>query len=71
MLVLENDGFRPAPPYGAEFHQWLIVGCRVETDRHVFGPVGVDEKYTPQQYSLGIECRTSRPEGADIGRNVG
>ena len=44
MLVFENVGFRPAPPYGAEFHQWLIVACAVETDRHVFGPVCVDEK---------------------------
>jgi len=44
MLVLENDGFRPAPPYGAEFHQPLIVACTVETDRHVLCPVGVDEK---------------------------
>jgi len=27
-----------------DFHQRLKVACRVETDRHVLGPFGVDEK---------------------------
>ena len=44
MQVLQNDGFRPAPPFGDEFHQRLIVASRVEIDIHVFGRVGFDEK---------------------------
>ena len=34
MLVLKNDGFRPTPTYGAEFHTRLIVACRIQTDRY-------------------------------------
>jgi len=71
MLVLENDGFKPASPYGVEFHQRLIVACRVETDRHVLGPVGVHEKQACQQHSLGIERSTRKTVGADVGREVG
>ena len=71
MLVCKKDRFRPASPYGAEFHQRLIVASGVETDRHVLGPVRVDEKKAPEQHSLGIECGTGRPVGADVGRDVG
>jgi len=35
MHVFEKDGFRPASPYGDEYHQRLIVASRLETDRHV------------------------------------
>jgi len=56
MLVFEYDGFRPPPTYGADFHQWLIVACRVETNRHVLGTVGVDEKYTSEHHSLGSKA---------------
>jgi len=71
MLVFENDGFRPAPSYGAEFQQRLIVACRVETDRHVLSPVGVDEKQASQHHWLVIEGCTARPVDADVGRVVG
>jgi len=71
MLDFENYGFQPSSPYGAEFHQWLIFTCRVETDGHVLGPVRVDEEQAPQLHSLGIECWTARPVGTDVGRGVG
>ena len=70
MLTFENDGFRPAPPYGAEFHQKLIVAYRVEPDRYVLVPVRVDEEQAPQQHSLRIDCRTGRPVGSDVERGV-
>jgi len=71
MLVCEKDRFRPASPYGVEFSQRLIVACKVETDRHIIGPVRVDEEQASQQHSLGIECGTVRPVGTDVERGVG
>jgi len=60
MLVCEEDGFRRAPPYGAEFHQRLIVASGVETDRHILGFCRVDEEQAHEQDHLGIECWTGR-----------
>jgi len=68
MLVCENDGFRPASPYSAKFHQRLIVAKGVETDSHVLGHVRVDEEQVAEQYSLGTECWTGRPVGTDVGQ---
>jgi len=45
LFVGENEGLGSASPNGAEFHQWLIVACRVESDRHVLGLVFIDEKH--------------------------
>jgi len=45
LFVGENEGLGPSPPNGAEFHQELIIACRVVTDRHVLGLVYVDEEY--------------------------
>jgi len=44
LFVGENEGLGPTPPNGAEFHQGLIIACRVVTDRHVLGLVFVDEE---------------------------
>jgi hypothetical protein len=35
----------------------LVVTCRVESNRHVFGPVLVYEKQATKQHPLWIECR--------------
>ena len=35
LLVAKNDGFRPAPPGGAEFHKALIVRSGVDSCIHV------------------------------------
>jgi len=70
MLVSEKDGFRHAPPYGVEFHQRQIVAIGVETERHVYGPLRVEE-HAPEKDSLRIERRTGRPVGTDFERGVG
>jgi len=35
LIVGENEGLGSAPPNDAEFHQGLIIACRLETDRQV------------------------------------
>jgi len=66
-FVGENEALGPAPPNGSEFHQGLIIACRVVTDRHVLGLVFVDEKHAAQKDPLGIEGRIGGPLGTDVG----
>ena len=63
----KNEGLGPSPPNGAEFHQGLIMACRIEADRHVLGVVLVDEEHAPEQDPLGIEGWISGPVGTDVG----
>jgi len=67
LFVGENEGLGPSPPNGSEFHQWLIIACRIETDRHVLGLVFVDEEYATEQDPLGIEGWISPPVGTEVG----
>jgi len=67
LFVGENEGLGPSPPNGAEFHQGLIIACRIEADRHVLGLVLVDEEHAPEQDPLGIEGWINRPVGTDVG----
>ena len=48
LFVGENEGLGPSPPNGAEFHQGLIIACRLEADRHVLGLVLVDDEHAPE-----------------------
>jgi len=67
LFVGENEGFGPAPSNGAEFHQGLIIACKLVTDRHVLGLFFVDEKHAPEQDPLRIEGRIGGPVGTDVG----
>jgi len=67
LFVGENEGLGSAPPNGAEFHQGLIIACRIEADRHVLGLVLVNEEHAPEQDPLGIDGWISRPVGTDVG----
>jgi len=51
----------------------LIVASGVESDRHVFRLVPIDEEQGPEKDTLGIECRFGSPVGRDVtgGRGVG
>jgi len=71
MLVSQEDEFRTASPYGAEFHQRLIVASGVETDRHVRGPLWVDEKQAAEQHILRMECATGTTVRIYVGEAVG
>jgi len=64
LFIGENEGLGPVPSNGAEFHQGLIVTCRVETYRHVLGLVLVDEEHASDP--LGIEGGIGRPVGTDV-----
>jgi len=48
----------------------LIIGCKIEADRHVLGLVLVDEELAPEQDPLGIEGWISRPVGIDVGEQM-
>ena len=67
LFVGENEGLGPSHPNGAEFHQGLIIACRIEADRHVLCLVLVDEKHAPEYDTLRIEGWISRPVGTDVG----
>jgi len=67
LFVGENEGLGPSLPNVSEFHQGLIIACRIEIDRHVLGLVFVDEEYATEQDTLGIEGWISRPVGTDVG----
>jgi len=67
LFVGENEGLGPSPPNGAEFHQGLIITCRIETDRHILGLVFVDEEHAVEQDPLGIEVWISWLVGRDVG----
>jgi len=64
----ENEGLGPSPPKGSEFHQGLIITCRIETEGHVFSLVLVDEEHATEQDALGIEGWIGWPVGTDDGR---
>jgi len=66
LFVGENEGLGSTPPNGAEFHQGLIMACRVVTDRHELGLVFVNEKHAPEQDPLGIEGRIGEPVCTDV-----
>jgi len=67
LFVGVNEALGLAPENGAEFHQGLIIACRVVTDRHVLGLVLIDEKYAAQKDPLGIKGRIGGPVGTDVG----
>jgi len=67
LFVGENEALGPSPPNGAEFHQGLIIACRIEAERHVLVLFLVDEEHAPVQDPLGIEGCNSRPVGTDVG----
>jgi len=65
-IVVEDYGLGTAvSPYDPKFHQGLIVASAVESDRHVFGPVLVEEEQAAEQHPLGIERGIDRPVGTD------
>jgi len=66
LFVGENEAIGPAPPNCAEFHQGLIIACRIVTDRHVIGLVFINEKHASQQNPLGIKGRIGGPVGTDV-----
>ena len=51
----------------------MIVASGVESGRHVFGLVPIDEKQAPEHDTLGIECGIGSQLGTDVtggGRGV-
>ena len=54
-------------PNSVEFHERLIVACKLEADRHVLGLVLVDEEHAQEQDPLGLESWISRPVGTVVG----
>jgi hypothetical protein len=42
----------------SEFHQWLIVACRIISYRYIFAVVLIYEKLMAKQDPLGIEQGT-------------
>ena len=66
LFVGGNEELGPSVPNGAEFHQGLIIECRIEADRHELGLVLVDEKHAPEQDTLGIEGWICWPVGTDV-----
>ena len=69
MFMTEDEGLgSPASPDDPKFHQSQIFASRIETNKHVFGPVLINEKQAMKQYHLWIECRIFGPIGTDVGR---
>jgi len=66
LFVGEIEGLGPAPLNRAEFHQGLIIACRIETDRHVPRFVLVDEEHASEQNPLGFEGGISGPVGTHV-----